>query len=317
MKKLLLLVMVYGAFSARAWEKKVKYFDKSMNEIKVSGKDTASFYAEISKLKPGNLYDFKGYYLPSNKLMFSGNVHKGLFQKPVGHFTAYYENGNIKKTADYNRGKTVGFSQEFYENGNKKEEGSYENNKKNGHWATYYIGGNKASDEEYVNGEIHFEKVYYLNGGALKKASAYMKGYYDGEISYYHKNGKLKRQEFYSKHKMLWGKCYTETGIDTVYYEDRSEPLFPGQDSLFNTFINNDTGYIRFCNTYPGIRGTVSTRTFFDETGNITKTIITKTLNSLADAEAQRLILSMPPWRPALDEEDKPVASYRNLDIFF
>lgn len=103
---------------------------------------------------------------------------------------------------------------------------------------------------------------------------------------------------------------------ETVYLEVKTMPEFQGdKDGLLKYMVANVK--------YPqdakkkGITGTVFVSFVVDKTGKVIKPTILKGVDPLLDAEALRVISTMPNWKPGLNDEGKAVNVQFNLPVKF
>lgn len=66
-----------------------------------------------------------------------------------GHFTEYYQNGNVASEGDYIDGLEDGYWKDYYENGKIAAEGYYLKGEETGKWCYYDEQGNLEDEEEY------------------------------------------------------------------------------------------------------------------------------------------------------------------------
>lgn len=103
---------------------------------------------------------------------------------------------------------------------------------------------------------------------------------------------------------------------EMVYLEVKTMPEFQGEmDGLVKYMVANVK--------YPedakkkGITGTVFVSFVVDKTGKVIKPSIMKGVDPLLDAEALRVISTMPNWKPGLNDEGKAVNVQFNLPVKF
>lgn len=116
--------------------------------------------------------------------------------KQHGTLTKYYQNGKISYKANYINGAIVGKKTSYYSNGKIKE--VYNHNQKGGlegQQLVYSSNGRLISKVVYSNGIKRSSQTWYDNGN--KKAISYWdtSGYGTGENKRWYENGKLSRRE--------------------------------------------------------------------------------------------------------------------------
>ena len=88
--------------------------------------------------------------------LFIGNFLRNLSEDERngdGEFYTYYDNGQLKKKANYISGKLNGELLIYYENGNLKNKQNFKNGKFNGEVVEYDINGKVNFRENYKNGK--------------------------------------------------------------------------------------------------------------------------------------------------------------------
>lgn len=182
----------------------------------------------------------------------------------------------------------------------------------------YFISGEIYSEMTYSNytDEVKEgkEKYYYKNG-QLKKESNYKSGEKEGNFSTYFQNGNLKRSDEYKNGNFISGKCFTSQGKDTSYYEYYVSAVFPGGRAAFNEFLANEIKYPKDSQK-KRIQGRVVVYFEIKSDGSSKVIRLIKTVSEELDAEAIRVIESMPKWTPAF-LDGVPVNSYYDLPFNF
>lgn len=184
----------------------------------------------------------------------------------------------------------------------------------------YFVTGELFADAYYKDAKADIAngmcRIYYKNG-QLRYQVNFINNYYDGALTRYYKTGELACVERYNMGALIKCQCYTKAGSDTAYFEDRSQPRFPGGNDKYESYVVNLPLYKNYVNTSKK-HGTVFVKTWFDDNGVVIKT---KVIESPGDAEmeniAVEIIKSMPNWLPVLDEDDKPIKSARPIDVKF
>lgn len=106
------------------------------------------------------------------------------------------------------------------------------------------------------------------------------------------------------------------TSITNLYDAGYDEPpVFPGSEEALMRFIETNKNYPQAARDR-NIKGTIVVRFRIDETGKVTNSSIFSGVDPLLDAEALRVVNSMPQWQPA-KRKDKPVKVFYTLEIPF
>lgn len=92
-----------------------------------------------------------------------------------------------------------------------------------------------------------------------------------------------------------------------------SSAKYPGGDLEMYKFIEGKKNYTEAMRSQ-GVSGTVTIKFDIETDGRLTNLVVKSSLNGLLDADALRVIRSMPTWTPAY-EHNKPVRSTRSVNI--
>lgn len=259
-----------------------------------------------------------------------------LFIVPIayGQDTSYYTNDGLKsiskEKSDYYE---VTKEKENDINGSKKEVCGYFISGKKKTIRTITIINNYSvilKNEKPIWG-IDGEYQEWFENGKLKKTMKYSKGNILGELRTYWENGNIKRKDNYENDEILFpfekfikGKCYNKEGEKIAYFPYFQAAKFPGGPDSMKVFIsrnikNDLLDSLNFTNVnfFINLKGeisnaqinkkNVSEKAFKQGTGIDTKKM---------EAEAIRVILSMPNWNPAL-VDGEPADQYANENVMY
>lgn len=167
-----------------------------------------------------------------------------------------------------------------------------------------YYGKKKRLEKNtvwYENGQIHIEGYYKKN---IK----------DGLFISYWENGQLKRKDSYKKGILIEGKCWNISGDEVAYYDFEIQPEFPGGKKALLNYLKENINYADIPSTSKGQNVRISF--YIDNDGSIVDVIVAKSLDSISDMEAKRLVQNMPKWKPAMQDGEK-VKVKRTLPLTF
>ena len=105
----------------------------------------------------------------------------------------------------------------------------------------------------------------------------------------------------------------TDKIYDWVPIEQK--PEFPGGETALLKYIGKNIKYPRKAR-WKGIQGTTYINFVIDKNGNVIDVVVAHGINSLLDAEAVRVIKSMPKWKPG-KQEGKNVSVKYTVPIKF
>lgn len=118
-------------------------------------------------LKEGKLWHAFDYN-KSGQLLKEGRYKSRKFEKKIGDFVYYYENGQLRKKESFDKkGNLNGTFIEYYSDGSLSAEGSYVNGNLNGICNFYFKNGQQSAKETYKNGEIIEEDYWNIDGHQL------------------------------------------------------------------------------------------------------------------------------------------------------
>lgn len=91
---------------------------------------------------------------------------------------------------------------------------------------------------------------------------------------------------------------------------------FPGGSDKLYEYLQNNVKYPAFAQEN-GIEGTVTVDFMVADDGRISAVKIARPLDPDLEAEAIRVVKSMPAWQPAIDDNGNPVSSPVSLPVKF
>lgn len=284
-----LVTTVYGNFVVA--QNDTTYFNKDWD--KVITRDSAYYFRLPAELIDGNRFLVHDYYISSGKLQGVGTY--------------------MNKEATIEDGMFI-----YYDEDGAKSEDPYVNGKRYGLYKSYDKNGNLEAEIPYVLGKINGSaRVYYAASNNLQWVKTFKGDQYDGEVIRYYKNGEMERKEIWKNGFMKHGACFTRTGEDTTFYKTQCCPEFPRGWKQYDKYIKQNRRYPEYCKTNK-IKGTVKLHVYFDTTGKVYQVDYLEKVHPLLDAEAKRLMFSMPKYEQAYDlEDDKPKEFSRKYYVRF
>jgi antitoxin component YwqK of YwqJK toxin-antitoxin module len=237
------------------------------------------------------LYKIKDYY-KSGVLQMEGNSKTTDAFSKEGEFVFYYENGNKKSTANYNKNRFIGNSEQWYENGTKKSEGEYFESKR-GLSSDYklYQYWNPEGKQMIIDGNGYYEEIDENHSDSGNIKNGFKEGTWKGE---YKKKGKY--TEEYKKGQIVSGVSTDEDNKEYKYtvLESKPEPKRGVQD--FYKFIGKN---FTIPKEYENLKGKIVTTFIVDKDGTIVDPKNILSINETLDQEAIRVITSYEKWIPA------------------
>ncbi|PBQ31889.1 hypothetical protein CNR22_08945 [Sphingobacteriaceae bacterium] len=189
---------------------------------------------------------------------------------------------------------------------------------KSGSVETYFMNGKLLKRVEYkykADGSKKENQVYYYQNGKVGERITTIDVEVSEMLSYF-PNGILKRKIFYNDSEILSEQCFGWTGKDTVCYDDdaRKPQYIGGMDALM-AFIKKNIKYPAEARGNK-ISGTVQVGLVVDRQGAIESLYIQKSVHPLLDAEALRVLRTMPRWMPGL-YRDELLPKYESIPVVF
>lgn len=193
---------------------------------------------------------------------------------------------------------------------------SIEENIKNGPFKYYSEKGFLTSEGNYLNNKKEgLWNGYYKDTSVIRYNQIYKNDKLDGEQIYFYLNGNIKRKDSAVEGEIKAGKCFTFSGKDTTYFAFQKLPKFVGGEQEMMTYIQKNVVYPKK-SLNKEIQGTVYVQFTVEKDGSINEAEIAKGVESLIDAEALRVVKSMPLWIPGKEDGEKVRVKY-SLPIKF
>jgi antitoxin component YwqK of YwqJK toxin-antitoxin module/uncharacterized protein YbaP (TraB family) len=189
---LLLLLLCVGQLFAQD----TIFFDRSWHKTE---RKLAHYYRLTDELEKGELWEYKDYFLESNKIQYVGCFTSIEPQKRTKTHVWYYENGKKKIEGKFTEDKRQGVWTYFYESGQKKKQGSFKEGFRSGDWVWWHEDGTAESEATYTKGKIQNERLWYFTDGKLFRKGAYQNGEKSGEWVSFYNNGQKESVEKYEK----------------------------------------------------------------------------------------------------------------------
>lgn len=150
--------------------------------------DRFIFKSELICDNSGNPINKKVYSVyESGSLKSKVRITNGI---PTGVFTTYFENGNVKNTKKFYKGKLCCKEESFFENGRLKGFAIYnQNGYMHGEYMSYFDNGLIKSRGSFKNGKQDGVWEDFHENGVLRKKELFVDGKNVGEVEYYDLNG--------------------------------------------------------------------------------------------------------------------------------
>ena len=193
--------------------------------------------------------------------------------------------------------------------------GEYKNGILDGPHSEWYRNGALKMHQNYANGKLTGLSQVWYESGKLSLSEKYVKGEQQDTLIAYFESGAVRRREIFNGGKMISGKVYDESGQEQSYFPRYQFPVFPGGEDAMLRYLSRNIKYPKTTRKAK-VQGLVVIVFDVDKTGNLGEYTVLKHLHPDADAEAIRVVTSMPKWKPGL-LEGEPVAVRYTLPIRF
>ncbi|MBL7706103.1 MAG: TonB family protein [Taibaiella sp.] len=185
---------------------------------------------------------------------------------------------------------------------------------------SYYKNGRKRSVLPYFVDEKGTrirdgKKIQWFETGRKKQLVHFKNNQLHGKVKSYYAKGRLKRRDVYRNGNLVKGQCWDERGQKIAHRPYFVIAQYTGGDAARQRFLSDNLRYPNIARENE-IQGKVKLSFAIEKDGSITAVKIDESVHESLDREAQRVILKMPRWQPAT-EDDEPVKSYFALPIQF
>ncbi|GAB3194955.1 protein TonB [Pontibacter aydingkolensis] len=179
----------------------------------------------------------------------------------------------------------------------------------------WHRSGTLKTQQNYSNGDLSGISQVWYESGKLCLSEKYVKGELQDTLIAYFETGTVRRREIYNKGEMVSGKVYNESGQEKAYFPRYQFPVFPGGEDAMLRHLSSNIKYPK-ATRKAKVQGLVVIVFDVDTNGNLGEHTVLKNLHPDADAEALRVIKTMPVWKPGL-LEGEPVPVRYTLPIRF
>lgn len=252
----------------------------------------------------------------------------------------YFRNGNLQMEGHFSGDEIrEGLFTYYYANTQLQSKGEYLHNEKNGEWVNYSDSGIVISKGKYEYGKQQGEWKYYYLDGSLYEVNFYKDDLRDGpfksfyknkqkhiELTFqadtlignktsYYANGQLKRKEIYEGDKRVTASCYDSLGNEIAFTEYVVYPEFPGGEDALIQYLVSHVKYPKKARK-KSIEGRVIVYFEIQKDGSLANVSVVDSVDPLLDAEAIRVLNTMPKWKPGSIDNEPAVLSFK-LPVHF
>ena len=315
------LFLLFVSFAAAYAQKERLYYNKKGIH---TAKDSAASYVVFEHNSGG--YDAQQSSMRDELLMHGNYTYPtpDLELGREGIFTYYHLNGKVSKEGAYKNNLRTGIWKSYsFSKGNLKNESHYDRDSLDGPSISYnVITGLKQNEGNYENGKKEGDWKYY-GKGVLREVERYSRNRAT-QRDIYDSAGKVVRRLKYTDGKLVLGQAFDSTGREQLFIGTRNDSVagifnyveqLPSPAFDLNKFLAENLHYPPVAEK-KGIQGKVKVRFTVDELGRVGEVEVTEHVSPELDAEAIRVVLLMPDWRPGKQNGD-PVKVIYTLPLSF
>ncbi len=155
----------------------------------------------------------KGYVFKKGSVVGEGIIdEEGIKDGP---WKEYFNNGDLKSTGTYDKGKRIGEWKFWHPNGQMEQIGSYNNDgKEAGTWAWDYPTGDLLREASYYNGMIDGYSIEYDEFGMVISEGEYIEDYKEGKWKYNYGDLGEEGEYLNGMRHGLWKSYYSDGAIN-------------------------------------------------------------------------------------------------------
>lgn len=185
---------------------------------------------------------------------------------------------------------------------------------------SYYKNGRKRSVLPYFVNEEGYriyngKKIQWFENGKKQQVIHYKNNQLHGKVKSYYAKGQKKRRDMYRQGTLVKGQCWDQTGQKIAHRPYFVEASYAGGDPQRQRFLSDNLRYPVEARDNE-IQGKVKLSFVIEKDGSIRSVRVLNSVHESLDKEAQRVVMKMPKWNPAR-EDDEPVRSYFALPVTF
>ncbi|NEN24505.1 TonB family protein [Cryomorpha ignava] len=218
----------------------------------------------------------------------------------------YFPEGDLQMSgtcADADLSVKHGEYRYFAENGTLTTEGRYDQNVREGFWNNWYDNGNLMEHGKFLSDDTDLERDSIWNSLMEMKEIArfYMReSLKDSTWEYFHENGVRSGLEEYESGILIEGQYWNADGSEVASDAIVNRfPEYPGGLEKMMRYLTRNMEYPKAAKRN-GIGGTVYISFEVDKEGNAKNFAVAKSVSPDLDAEALRVLQSMPRWTPGM-----------------
>lgn len=187
----------------------------------------------------------------------------------------------------------------YYSDGNPEQSVLWRQNLKEGLMTQWHPDGSKMLETQYRDGKLNGPYRRWHENGRLMAEGNYRDSLMDGDWQWYYERGAIASKEQYERGSLKVIQCFDSSG-KTVSCPDSLEeaPVFPGGEEALYKFLSKHVRYPSKA-TKAGAQGTVMTLFWIEKDGSLSDIQVIGRVHPALDAEAYRVIGSMPRFVPS------------------
>ncbi|MBB6609556.1 TonB family protein [Pontibacter sp. Tf4] len=170
-----------------------------------------------------------------------------------------------------------------------------------GMYYEWYPNGKLQTEAVYVKGELHGPSKTWYQSGQLHYIQHYQNYKLQDTLKAWYETGELRRIEVYNQNELVSGKLFDRDGKELEFFRMVEMPEFKGGERQLMRHLAQNTVYPK--SAYKrGVGGIVMVAFVVSKTGVIKYIEVVQPVDPELDAEAVRVVQTLPAWNPALIE---------------
>ncbi|MCB0698796.1 MAG: energy transducer TonB [Chitinophagales bacterium] len=313
---LLLLMLASFATEAQYVDSLKQYLDSSYNTV---AKEDGFVYLRVARKAETGSWMVEDYYNETATLKMEGVFSDDSLKVPEGRVNNFHLNGNLSSTGKYYHGIRVGLWLNYHINGIRADSMYFKLNGMPYHQAYHWdeMGNMIGYDEFDMNGSGAGKSLSYYDDSTLSGEGKYTIGNLKDSIwVYYRTDGSVSAKEYYDSGDFRKYECYDKEG--NLYSNSCDTSLIhahPRYDEriflAMNTKMPREALEVGDFGKHIVVIGFTVNRD-----GRLSNFTIVQSSKDYYNAEAYRVVSSLPSWVPAY-YKNRSIKTFQTIPVTF
>ncbi|HNR16733.1 MAG TPA: energy transducer TonB [Chitinophagaceae bacterium] len=270
----------------------------------------ARFYSTVQKTDSGWLRH--DYFITSSTLQMRALYADKECKIKNGEAVYFHANGQLQARGRFVNDKREGIYTRYHPNGMMSDSGFYQNDNSTGIRYRWHSNGYVADSITRVNDSTEVQ-VSWFDDGSINAAGYLLNNELNGKWKYWHRNGTAAGEEVYDKRKVISKTYYNEDGSaqpDTALAN--SDAVFKnGGQQGWRRYLEKNVRWPENYQLVNTTQVTVGVSFSIDENGKVGDVELYVPFHPVFDKAAEEIIRKSPDWKPAMRNNRKTKAWYR------